>query len=186
MGVYIDAWQTSAPKIRSFYPLRQRSNSLPKWILALSKLGAQTARNLYATRFLRSCHGKTFTSRARSRRLQVALIPPKSAPPASWVQTKFASATRLLSNNARNGFKLFGDCQFFLLAHSGGSFGSDFFKPNVHPQKTASPMPVMIWLLIIAGAALLFYFLIGWLRASHKHDQEKEAHRRFGGTAPKK
>ncbi len=39
--------------------------------------------------------------------------------------------------------------------------------------------------IVVAGIAFV-YFFIGWLRASIKHDEEKEAHRRFGGTAPKK
>jgi hypothetical protein len=102
------------------------------------------------------------------------------------VLTNYADATRLLPDNARDVFKLVCDCQFFLLAHSGGCFRSDFFKPFVHAGKTAKPMPFMMWLLIIPGSAVAIYFLVGWLRASYKHDQEKEAHRRFGGTAPKK
>ena len=41
-------------------------------------------------------------------------------------------------------------------------------------------------ILIPILAILVIYFFIGWLRASYKHDQEKENHLRFGGTEPKK
>ena len=57
----------------------------------------------------------------------------------------------------------------------------------VHAMFLASAVPTWLDLvgIIILGIAFV-YFFIGWLRASYKHDHEKEAHRRFGGTAPKK
>lgn len=44
----------------------------------------------------------------------------------------------------------------------------------------------MIWLLIIPLAALAIYFLVGTIRARMKWDEEKAAHRKFGGRAPRK
>jgi hypothetical protein len=43
----------------------------------------------------------------------------------------------------------------------------------------------MIWLVIIPLAALEIYLVVGLVRKSIRDDEEREAHRRFGGTAPK-
>ena len=91
----------------------------------------------------------------------------------------FARGTNPPPNDACNFFQFvcrFEHCQ---LAHPGSCFISNLFK-LAHIMKWYDYIamtvltPVVIWL------------FIGWLRASVKHEEEKEAHRRFGGTAPKK
>jgi hypothetical protein len=44
----------------------------------------------------------------------------------------------------------------------------------------------MIWLILIPGGALVIYLLVGSIRSQMKWDEEKEAHRRYGGRAPRK
>ncbi len=47
-------------------------------------------------------------------------------------------------------------------------------------------MPIMKWIAFILLASIMIYILVCAVRTKIKSDEEKEAHRRFGGTAPKK
>ena len=44
----------------------------------------------------------------------------------------------------------------------------------------------MIWLILIPAVALAVYFLFSAIRASMKWDEDKAAHRKYGGRAPRK
>ena len=56
-----------------------------------------------------------------------------------------------------------------------------------HSVTLATSIPNWLTLVAIVLLAIAFvYFLIGALRAKMKWEDEKEARRRFGGTAPKK
>jgi hypothetical protein len=42
------------------------------------------------------------------------------------------------------------------------------------------------YIAMVVLAPLVIWLFIGWLRAIIRHEEEKQAHRRYGGTAPKK
>jgi membrane protein implicated in regulation of membrane protease activity len=62
----------------------------------------------------------------------------------------------------------------------------------VHSAVLAGAIPAKLdigWLdiaLMIILSLALIYLFVGWLRATIRWNEEKQAHRRYGGTAPKK